>query len=296
MVVQPGTLAIARDRYERLLDPDAVEEIGPEQTEKDGFSWNGVTLVRGDIRFRLVEPAQRLRRSHLDEFLRLHGGPGVYSLTFSTDDVGATADTLSGRGVRLLHKSGDDAATEPLQQRTPVVIELVPAAEQVTTPVAHLRALALSRPLAAPPGARFEYNSYNPVLLGLALERATGLSPAAYLETRLWQPLGMEFPASWSVASGADAYAKIRAGASLVQLYTALTYRGPALLRVLNARYLLRRRGPGQATELPATFMYSYTFTRNQMGSAAAMSIFIAVLLLSLTYLNFKFFGSSEER
>lgn len=32
------------------------------------------------------------------------------------------------------------------------------------------------------------------------------------------------------IASGADAYAKIRAGASLVQLYTALVYEGPALL------------------------------------------------------------------
>lgn len=32
------------------------------------------------------------------------------------------------------------------------------------------------------------------------------------------------------VASGADAYAKIRAGASLVQLYSALTYEGPALI------------------------------------------------------------------
>lgn len=28
--------------------------------------------------------------------------------------------------------------------------------------------------------------------------------------------------------------------------------------------------GPGTATELPATFMYSYTFTRNQMGIGAA--------------------------
>lgn len=33
------------------------------------------------------------------------------------------------------------------------------------------------------------------------------------------------------VASGADAYAKIRAGASLVQLYTALIYAGPGLVR-----------------------------------------------------------------
>jgi dihydroorotate dehydrogenase len=32
------------------------------------------------------------------------------------------------------------------------------------------------------------------------------------------------------VASGADAYAKIRAGASLIQLYTALVYHGPALV------------------------------------------------------------------
>ena len=32
------------------------------------------------------------------------------------------------------------------------------------------------------------------------------------------------------IASGADAYAKIRAGASLVQLYTALVYKGPGLV------------------------------------------------------------------
>ena len=31
--------------------------------------------------------------------------------------------------------------------------------------------------------------------------------------------------------------------------------------------------GPGRATELPATFMYSYTFTRNQMGVGAASAV-----------------------
>ncbi len=36
------------------------------------------------------------------------------------------------------------------------------------------------------------------------------------------------------VASGADAYAKIRAGASLVQLYTALVYQGPALVTAIK--------------------------------------------------------------
>jgi dihydroorotate dehydrogenase len=45
------------------------------------------------------------------------------------------------------------------------------------------------------------------------------------------------------IGSGADAYAKIRAGASLVQLYTALVYRGPGLVSRINrelAECLLR--------------------------------------------------------
>jgi dihydroorotate dehydrogenase len=37
------------------------------------------------------------------------------------------------------------------------------------------------------------------------------------------------------IASGADAYAMIRAGASLVQLYTALVFHGPALIPRLKA-------------------------------------------------------------
>jgi len=40
------------------------------------------------------------------------------------------------------------------------------------------------------------------------------------------------------IASGADAYAKIRAGASLVQLYTALAYEGPGLVARLKAELL----------------------------------------------------------
>lgn len=47
------------------------------------------------------------------------------------------------------------------------------------------------------------------------------------------------------IASGAHAYAKIRAGASLVQLYTALTYRGPELISEIkrDIAALLRRDG-----------------------------------------------------
>ncbi len=53
------------------------------------------------------------------------------------------------------------------------------------------------------------------------------------------------------VASAADAYAKIRAGASLVQLYTALVYEGPALLARIKAGLaeLLRRDGFASVAE-----------------------------------------------
>ena len=53
------------------------------------------------------------------------------------------------------------------------------------------------------------------------------------------------------ISSGTDAYAKIRAGASLVQLYTALTYQGPDLLRRMKEELaqLLRRDGFARLAE-----------------------------------------------
>ena len=47
------------------------------------------------------------------------------------------------------------------------------------------------------------------------------------------------------VASGADAYAKIRAGACVVQLYTALVYGGPGLVRRIKRDLAARLRADG---------------------------------------------------
>lgn len=50
--------------------------------------------------------------------------------------------------------------------------------------------------------------------------------------------------------------------------------------------------GPGRATELPATFMYSYTFTRNQMGIGAASAVImlmtIAAIMIPYLYAELK--------
>ncbi len=40
--------------------------------------------------------------------------------------------------------------------------------------------------------------------------------------------------------------------------------------------------GPGRATEVPATFMYSYTFTRNQMGVGASSAIIMLIMVFSI--------------
>ena len=70
-------------------------------------------------------------------------------------------------------------------------------------------------------------------------EEAGGLSGAPVLEASnqviaaLQQELGNALPiiGVGGILSGADAKAKMQAGASLVQLYTGLIYRGPALVR-----------------------------------------------------------------
>ena len=44
----------------------------------------------------------------------------------------------------------------------------------------------------------------------------------------------------------------------------------------------LTNGGPGRATELPATFMYSYTFTRNSMGIGAASAVIMLMMIASV--------------
>jgi len=56
------------------------------------------------------------------------------------------------------------------------------------------------------------YNNFDPPLLGLMLERATGMPVPEYLSLKLWQPLGMESSASWTIDSDAAGFAKMESG------------------------------------------------------------------------------------
>lgn len=61
----------------------------------------------------------------------------------------------------------------------------------------YIRKLKISQP----PDQVYDYISVNSLLLGVAVERATGVSLAKYLEQKIWIPLGMEYDATWNFDS-----------------------------------------------------------------------------------------------
>ncbi len=82
-----------------------------------------------------------------------------------------------------------------------------------TTSFPNLRRLALSvKPDGEVPGSAWKYNNYYPQLLGMILERTTHRSVSEYMQEKIWQPLGMEYPASWSLDSEASGFEKMEQG------------------------------------------------------------------------------------
>ena len=102
-----------------------------------------------------------------------------------------------------------------------------------------------------------------PVLASRHREETGGLSGAPLKALALQRvrdfrkAVGGQLPliAAGGIDSGADAFARIRAGASLVQLYSALVYRGPGLARTINAelKQLLAREGFANVAEAVGT-------------------------------------------
>jgi len=76
-----------------------------------------------------------------------------------------------------------------------------------------LRELALENcRIEGKPGEYFEYNNYNPLLVGVILERATGMQVSRFMEEELWKPMGMEADGSWSLDSTKSGFEKMESG------------------------------------------------------------------------------------
>lgn len=90
---------------------------------------------------------------------------------------------------------------------------LINGDDPLTTYYPDQRELALTNTtIIDPPGQYFLYNKYHPQLLGMILERATGMPVTQYTQTRLWDRLGMEFDGAWALDSEQSGFEKMEAG------------------------------------------------------------------------------------
>jgi CubicO group peptidase (beta-lactamase class C family) len=77
----------------------------------------------------------------------------------------------------------------------------------------HLRRVVLEEVgFTEEPGGRWVYNSFNPILLGIVLERSTGRPISEHLADHLWRRVGAEFPATWSTDGDRDPIEKMESG------------------------------------------------------------------------------------
>ena len=100
------------------------------------------------------------------------------------------------------------------------------------------------------PGHKWHYNNYNPLVLGLVLERATGMSVSKFMASRLWQPLGASSDASWSLDSKRSGFEKMESGLNA----TALDYARFGLLLLHGARGTGGASSPAAGCATPPAF------------------------------------------
>lgn len=76
-----------------------------------------------------------------------------------------------------------------------------------------LRELALTHTtIDEPPARTWRYDNFHPLLLGMVLERVTGTSVSDFMAENLWQPLGAEADATWSLDSESSGFEKMESG------------------------------------------------------------------------------------
>ena len=130
------------------------------------------------------------------------------------------------------------ASAGPAAKRKPVLVKIAPdlTDEQLADTVAAVVAsgvdglVATNTTLAREPVASHRHANEAGGLSGKPLKRrSTEVIRDVYRETKG----GLPIIGSGGIFTPEDAYEKIRAGASLVQVYTALIYEGPGLVRRL---------------------------------------------------------------
>ena len=113
------------------------------------------------------------------------------------------------------------------------------------------------------PGKVFRYNNYNPLLLGIVLERATGMPVSSYLSKTIWQPLGMQWDGTWSIDSQGSGFEKMESGINARALDFAK----------LGSLYLHQGRWRGERV-LPARWVEDTTRVESETDASKAYGYF----------------------
>jgi dihydroorotate dehydrogenase len=227
-----------RPRVFRLSEDEAV--INRYGFNNDGLERIAARLARrrrtGIVGINLG--ANKDSKDRIEDFVagvrRLEGLVDFYTVNISSpntpglralQDKAALAELLS----RVI------AARDTLRTNAPVFLKVAPdladadKADIADAIARHgVAALIVSNTtIARPAGLKSPYAAEKGGLSGRPL-----FAPSTALLKEFHQALGGRAPliGVGGVSSADDAYAKIRAGASLVQLYTALIYKGPALI------------------------------------------------------------------
>lgn len=153
--------------------------------------------------------------------------------------------------------TGLNAEREKLPRKPPLLLKLAPdlsqeerkdVAEVVTKSGSKVDGLVLSNTTISRTGLRSEHKDQSGGLSGAPLgESSTRMIADMYRMTGGAVPIiGVG-----GVFSGEDAYAKIKAGASLVQIYTSFIYHGPPVVQRIKRELqeLLERDGYGSVME-----------------------------------------------
>ncbi len=107
-------------------------------------------------------------------------------------------------GIRYVHEDDVPSLLRPL----PFLND-----DSKTTTFPNDRSLSLSVSSdGSVPGSVFNYNDYTPQLLGIILERTTRRPVSQYLQEKIWMPLGMEYPASWTLDSNESGFERMMSG------------------------------------------------------------------------------------
>ncbi len=227
-----------RPRVFRLSEDQAV--INPYGFNNDGHERIAARLARrrrtGIVGVNLG--ANKDSGDRIEDFVagvrRLDGLVDFYTVNISSPNTPGLR-ALQDRAALAEVLSRVIAARDALQTKAPVFLKVAPdLADADKTDIADavtrhgVAALIVSNTtLARPASLKSPYASEKGGLSGRPL-----FAPSTALLREFHQALGGRAPliGVGGVSSVDDAYAKIRAGASLVQLYTALIYKGPALV------------------------------------------------------------------